>query len=399
MSRRRCISTIVLIFFWCVAISTSSQLFASAPDSRPLILAHYMPWFEAKPVSQNWGWHWTMNHFNPDSIVEGKAEIASHFHPLIGPYDSSDPHVLEYQLLTMKLAGIDGVIVDWYGLTDFRDYAILHRNTTRLLETAERFKMKFIICYEDQTIPALVDAQRITAMDRVTHAAKEIEWLEKYWFKSPSYVQLDGKPVLLSFGQTGLTNEEWSECLKRSGVDVCYFSQQQRRRAAIGAFDWPTPTEPLIAFERFHDSSQDWSFAIPVAFPRFVDIYAEANVSKSYGRMNDDNGQSFRMMLERAIKSNASLIQIATWNDWGEGTMIEPSHEFGYRDLETVLELCQQHSVIPSMSAEAGVHLRIPLRLLQQRRANPNPDLTKQLDRVASLLADRKFGEAATLLP
>ena len=52
----------------------------------------------------------------------------------------------------MKLAGIDGVIVDWYGLTDYRDYAVLHRNTTRMLQQCERLKMKFVICYEDQTI-------------------------------------------------------------------------------------------------------------------------------------------------------------------------------------------------------------------------------------------------------
>jgi hypothetical protein len=31
-----------------------------------------------------------------------------------------------------------------------------------------------------------------------------------------------------------------------------------------------------------------------------------------------------------------SIIQIATWNDWGEGTVVEPSREFGYRDLELV---------------------------------------------------------------
>ena len=28
-----------------------------------------------------------------------------------------------------ELAGIDGVIVDWYGLKRFRDYPLLHRNT------------------------------------------------------------------------------------------------------------------------------------------------------------------------------------------------------------------------------------------------------------------------------
>ena len=33
--------------------------------SKP-ILVYYMPWYVAKPYSSNWGWHWTMNHFDPD---------------------------------------------------------------------------------------------------------------------------------------------------------------------------------------------------------------------------------------------------------------------------------------------------------------------------------------------
>ena len=80
-----------------------------------LILAHYMPWYEAKPSSQYWGWHWTMNHFNPDEVVSGRRSIASRYYPSIGPYDSGDPQVIQYHLLLMKLSGIDGVIVDWYG--------------------------------------------------------------------------------------------------------------------------------------------------------------------------------------------------------------------------------------------------------------------------------------------
>lgn len=380
------------------AIGTTKRLSAAEPVNSQILLAHYMPWYEAKPVSQRWGWHWTMNHFDPDKQADGKSEIASHFHPLIGPYDSSDRHVLEYQLLTMKLAGIDGVIVDWYGLTDFRDYAILHRNTTRMLETAERLQMKFVICYEDQTIPALVEGKRIAVTDRVRHAASEIEWLGKYWFQSPSYVRLNGKPVLLSFGQTGLTGAEWSECLKQSKVEVNYFSQQFRRDAAVGAFDWPTPSEPLQAFERFHRASGKWQMAIPVAFPRFVDIYAEAGVGKSYGRLDDDQGQSFRKMLERGMQSKAPLIQIATWNDWGEGTQIEPSHELGYRDLETILELRRKFLPV-SRNKTKLPQLRLPARLLEQRRQLQDEDSKKRLDHVAGLLAEGKLHDAESMLP
>ncbi len=32
----------------------------------PRILAHYMPWYMAKPHSQSWGWHWTMGTFDPE---------------------------------------------------------------------------------------------------------------------------------------------------------------------------------------------------------------------------------------------------------------------------------------------------------------------------------------------
>jgi hypothetical protein len=80
------------------------------------VMVDYQSWFVAKPYSDQWGWHWTMNHFNPDMVnASGRRQIASWYYPMIGPYDSADPTVLEYHVLLMKLAGIDGVIVDWYG--------------------------------------------------------------------------------------------------------------------------------------------------------------------------------------------------------------------------------------------------------------------------------------------
>jgi hypothetical protein len=335
-----------------------------------------------------------MNHFDPEKQTDGKREIASHYHPLIGPYDSSDVDVIEYHLLLMKLAGIDGVIVDWYGLTDFRDYPVLHRNTTRALETCERLRMKFVICYEDQTIPALVEGDRIPAADRVAHAAKEVEWLGKYWFKSPSYVLLDGKPLLLSFGQSGLTDDEWSQCLDQVQTPVSYFSQHYRRAAAVGAFDWPVPSDALNAFERFHKDSRAWQRAIPVAFPRFVDIYAEAKVGTSYGRFDDDQGRTFRMMLERGLLSKAPIVQIATWNDWSEGTQIEPSVEFGYRDLETIQTL-RRDKLDPQFPYQPD-DLSLPLRVLEARRIADSDQ--KLINDIVSAMIDGNLSKARSLL-
>ena len=312
---------------------------------RKLLLAHYMPWYQAKPFSSAWGWHWTMNKFNPDAKQAGdssetaKRQIASHFYPLIGPYDSADPAVLECQLLQMKLAGIDGVIVDWYGLTDLHDYAALHRGTEQLIVQAQRLGMRFAICYEDSTVPALIKAGRLAENQRVEHVAKEVAWIAKHWFTKSGYVRLDGKPVLLSFGQGGLKNPEWTACLKKITQPIAYFSEHQKRTAAVGAFDWPLPREGIASVTRFEQNATSWPESIAVAFPRFVDIYAEAGVHESWGRIDDQQGEVFRHTLKRAFDGEAKLIQIATWNDWGEGTNIEPSREFGYRDLETIRKM------------------------------------------------------------
>ncbi len=396
-TRRLTQMAILGILFGTLLIGITQANEPTVPPQRKVLLAHYMPWFEGKPNSGRWGWHWTMNAVDPDLQIKGKRSIASHHYPLIGPYDSGDRDVIDYHLATMKLAGIDGVVVDWYGLTDFRDYAMLHRNTTRVLEAAERLQMKFVVCYEDQTIPALVEGNRFQQQERVSHAASELKWLGQYWFRSPSYLKWDNKPVLLSFGLNGLKDSEWTACIQQSGVDVSYFRQQTRRHAAIGGFDWPIPAEADAALERFAQTSKAWPASIPVVYPRFIDYYAEAKVGPSYGKIEDDGGLRYRKLLESALQSNGPIIQMATWNDWGEGTQIEPSLEFGYRELETTLSLLQEKGM--HSQAIQRDDLTLPKIWLEKLRNHPTPDEAKQLRDAIVRIANGELDHARTWLP
>src|SRR5579862_1602537 len=126
-----------MIWLACLAVLGVPPSPQQTPTAaRPIILAHYMPWFEAKPAEHRWGWHWTMNKLDPGHETNGLPDIASHFHPLIGTYDSDDPAVIEYHLLLMKLAGIDGVVIDWYGVSDLFDYPPISRNTAAIIAAA-----------------------------------------------------------------------------------------------------------------------------------------------------------------------------------------------------------------------------------------------------------------------
>jgi hypothetical protein len=355
------------------------------PGVRPLVVAHFMPWYEAKPFSPRWGWHWTMNAFNPDRVTAGQREIASHYHPLIGPYDSADPDVLEYHTLLMRLAGIDGVVVDWYGRDDYLDYAAEHRNAAALARQVARTGLKLAVCYEDQTIPKLVAAGRLPPGQRVDHARGEIRWLRENWFREPFFLQLNGRPLLLSFGRDGLTDAEWEQALAGLPNPPLYLSEHHRRSAAAGAFDWPLPRTGLAAQDGFYREARPWPVAMAVAFPRFHDIYEEARVHASWGTIADDDGKTLAATLEKALGSGLPLVQIATWNDWGEGTMIEPSVEFGYRDLELIQRLRKPWAE-PGF-AGLPADLRLPHRLFQLRKARPAAATARELDEVSRLLS------------
>ena len=133
-----------------------------------------------------------------------------------------------------------------------------------------------------------------------------------------------------------------------------------------------------------------------MAFPRFVDIYAEAKVHKSYGRIDDHDGATFKASLEQALETSSKIIQIATWNDWGEGTVIEPSREFGYRDLEVLQKMRRKH--IDGRFSGKATDLRLPERLLEHRRKKTGPEHAKQLDRIAGWIASGKLARARSEL-
>jgi hypothetical protein len=378
--------------------SVPAQETKAQPDPKKpaRILAHYMPWYEAKPHSPHWGWHWTMGTFDPEGKTGSKPAIASHYRPLIGPYDSGDPDVIEYHALLMKLAGIDGVIFDWYGTVEHFDYAGIHRHASAFVEQAVETGLEFAVCYEDQTIPKLVEAGKVKPEERVAHAVREIEWLRKNWFGKPAYLKLEDQPVLLSFGRDGLTDAEWAGVLGRA-VEPLYLSEHVRRSGAAGAFDWPVPQVGLKAQDAFYKKAKGWPAAMAVAFPRFHDFYDQANIHKSWGTIADLGGKTFATALESALKSGLPLVQISTWNDWGEGTVVEPSIEFGYRDLEVVQRLRRQF-IEPEFPCKPA-DLRLPLRLYTLRKqARKRGIPAAELDQAAALLAKRASGAASDRL-
>lgn len=375
-----------------------------AAPSKPWLMAHYMPWYSSKEESGQWGWHWTMNHFNPDSVDgSGRREGASHYHPLIGLYDSGDADALQCQVLLMKLSGIDGVIVDWYGNDEFLDYGINHRNTQRLIPFLHQAGLRFALCYEDQTIPKEIEGKVFAATEAVSHTQKMMRWVEKNFFSSSAYLKIGNRPVFLSFGTPYFNDAQWNQVFSSLKTKPLYFTEHELHAptAAVGAFDWPIPNGGIVQAlkqqDGFYDRAKSWPLFAATAFPRFNDIYAQAGVGQSWRNIDDQAGRTYTDSLSRALRSKAAIVQLTTWNDWGEGTQIEPSVEFGYRDLEATQKLRRQY--IEPLFSQTAKDLRLPVEwyLLKKKNAG-NAAVSQKLAAFFPLVVAGRMKEARALL-
>ncbi|MFZ4764450.1 MAG: alpha/beta hydrolase fold domain-containing protein [Roseimicrobium sp.] len=378
---------------WCTTLLSFFLLATAtkAEAAKPLLLAHYMPWYASKAVSGAWGWHWTMDHFAPDKMLwDGKREVASHDYPLIGAYDSGDAAALECQVLLMKFAGLDGVILDWYGVGSVQDHPAIHGHVIKLIPWLKRAGLRFALCYEDQALKSMEPGEGLA------QASKDLRWVEKEWFGDPSYVRLAGRPLLLVFGPQHLPSEWWQQ-QRTSLVSRPFISglpHLWRIHGLDGGFAWPPVADgKALSSEqwrqelaRLYAPSAMGEHGIATAFPGYKDIYATAGVRSSYGSIAPKAGATFVETLDMALKSGAPIVQIATWNDYGEGTMIEPTRNHGYRHLECLQRLSKAHGV---------ADLRLPVQLYQLRKRGGD---SATLDKAAALLFDGKCLDAEAIL-
>jgi hypothetical protein len=390
--------------------------FAIENARAKLVMAHYMPWYESQPYTGYWGWHWTMSHFNPDNDnTNGYPEIASWYYPQIGLYDSDDPALLEYHVLLMKLAGIDGVIADWYGTDNFNDYALINQRTADLFAWLQKAGLQFCLCYEDATIQQEINKGFITASGAVAHAQQTMLYAQSNYFTMPGYLHWNNKPVLLDFGpQYFADNSQWTSIFSALNPTnaPAFFTEDSRYSIGQGGFDWPpmsmtrtnngvlTDAMMISYLTNFEQKATGWPAYISTAFPRFHDIYQQAGAMPSYGYLDDQSGTTLRENLSRAMTNSSIMVQIATWNDFGEGTIIEPAAnaisgsalidtnqstvEYGYTDLGIIQDLRRQF-----LDAGFPYHtnnLTLPLRLFNLRKlyGNSSPMITAELNCVFS---------------
>lgn len=360
------------------------------------VYMHYMPWFQAKPVSASWGSHWKMANKNPDIIVDeatGKRQIASHYYPLIGPYDSKDPDVIEYHLLLMKYIGVDALLIDWYGSHAINDYRVNLTATNALVDKLDDVGLKFAAVYEEYTAGVVEDQTSKTAMQA---AQADMAYLEANYFTNSQCLKIGNIPVLLTFGPRFFREpSQWTEIFS-SMTQKPKFLPLWNHGSYVGAtdngeFSWVDFDPSLSGLSSFYNKLPYVEILIGSAYPRFHDFYEEGGWGSSYGYVSAEDGQTLFNTLDRADIRGADYVQLVTWNDFGEGTVIEPTFEDGFGSLVQIQEFTGVSYGLEELEL-------IHEYYLQKKALKGNAEAEAILEKVFKCLADLDVESAQELM-
>jgi MYXO-CTERM domain-containing protein len=340
------------------------------------IYVHMMPWFQVG------GQHWSMKSRNP------ATGIASWYAPMIGEYASRDGNVIEYQLLTMKYAGIDGVLLDWPGLSGANDLPENKANADAIINRTAAFGLEFGLVYEDQ-YAASVDA-----------AKNDMSYVRDNFFNKPNHIKVNGVPGLLVFGPQKFTNPaDWTNILSVFPTSPSFFALWYNNASggnADGKFAWiaQNALKGVSDFDNGLDGVNH-GLMIPVLYPGFNSYYAQGGwpgptfkISYTLKTDNTEGGDTFRSTFDLG-KYAGEPLQIATWNDYGEGTMIEPTNQFQYRFLTTLQQ------AVGTIYTDAELKI---VKLLYDQRKQFGASKQAVLDQASAALANLDVATACSLL-
>ncbi len=304
------------------------------------VLAFYYGWYGNPAISGRWV-HWK----NVDKSAKKIGGI-THF-PALGPYDSHDPKVILQHCHWAKDAGLTGFIATWWKPGDFHDQGL-----PLLLDAAEKNGLSITVYFEVAQNPE--------------SAVKDLLYILNHYGKHPAWLKVDGKAVVFVYGRA--VNEiklaGWRQVIDEVNKQYrggAVFIGDQITKQAAKVFDGIhtyNPTSHIAG--KTPDQIRAWAHA---AYPDWVKIagknriacltiipgYDDSKLGRPSPRPITDRhgGETCKILFEEAVAANPDWILITSWNEWHEGSEIEPSVEYGDGSLKEVAAFAPSFSKLP----------------------------------------------------
>ena len=263
----------------------------ATPAPPPTTAIFYYPWFGTPARDGDYD-HWDQNGHHPS------ADIASSFYPARGAYSSSDPSILDGQMREIERAGIDEVVVSWWGRgspVDERLSEVIEAARAHSLEVAAHLEP-----YDGRTVAG-------TGLDI-------------------AYLQSLGIRDFFVYRATDFAASEWQPLTAGlSGVRL--FAQTPRAGYAKaggfqGIYTYDTLTYRGRMFARMCTAAHKLGL---LCSPSVGPGYSAQRATGDTRVLDRRGGATYDAGWRAAVRAGADFASITSYNEWNEGTQIEPA--------------------------------------------------------------------------
>lgn len=293
--------------------------------------------------------------------------------PLLGWYEISDSNVVDRQLQWMNQYGLSFVVFDWYAEQKMAG-SYVNPAIDGYLKSSSKGALKFAILWANNG----ADPATLAEFDAM------VQWWTKKYLRNGSYFQVNGNPVVFIFEPDTLasTASKWGLSTKyllerarniarMNGVNGIYFVASTHAIAdkvnqtlpaagfdALSAYNYHFGLSGEYVKRRGSHSyselsegySETWNWMVRNSrLPYFLPLTAGWD-RRPWGGSKDplhDESISDPDSFEAHLREGAALMEefprqtkgvavICCWNEFGEGSVIEPTTKYNFSYLEKI---------------------------------------------------------------
>jgi Glycosyl hydrolase family 99 len=278
-----------------VALALLLGLPAFAGAATPHSAIFFYPWYANMRHDGGYA-HWSQGGHEPP------LDLASEFFPARGAYSSSDPRVLRTQMRDIAVAGVDEVVSSWWGQGSPEDARL-----PAVMRTARRYHLR-------------VGAQ-----------------LEPYPGRTVASIGADlahlrglGIRDVYVYRSNDFTADEWWT-VTRQPTGMRLFAQTNRvgfaaRAGFAGFYTYDILLYDGAKFGRLCEQARTLGILCAPSVGPGYQAAAATGDTRVKPRLN---GATYDSMWRAAEAAGADVVTITSYNEWGEGTQIEPAGHGG----------------------------------------------------------------------
>ncbi len=338
---------LIILSFLLLASSYNTEA-KSNPKLNYHTFCFYYNWYgNVKKDGKDIHWaHPVMRQGANDTITKGTIpggdNIATNFFPQLGTYSCTDKSTIDRHIKMLVQARIGVIVLTWWNVHDFG-----YQSVPMIMDVAAKYGVK--VCFHIEPFSGR-NAQT---------TRQNIQTIVDTYGKHEAFYRMDGKPLFFIYDSYLTPPKEWETLLRPEGEITIRNTPYDAVMIGLWVKKGEEEFFKNSGFDGFYTYFgatgftygatpanwpylQDWAdknnkIFIPSVAPGYIDTRVRPWNGKT--TRDRDNGKYYDKMFEDALNSKVKNIGITSFNEWHEGTQIEPaipfkSEAFNYLDYK-----------------------------------------------------------------